>query len=220
MTKKEMSFKDKSIFTIGILLTVYLFIITWSLITLGIYLAINGGTVSNVSLIVTVFALPPIFTYLKHRYFLIYFFKRRYISKLTLLKLKNLFGNLSLVLVAVLSTVKIHIPTKMLEKYAEHPNFLKDPIGYIEHDLILFLQPVNLTYLTPTAFAIIAFLFSFLETSNFATYKIYIEEEKINYSTYPNETTKDNISYLQDITLEIESNFNQMQSEIKNFEKC
>lgn len=193
------------------------FIIIWTLITLGIYLGLNGESVNKVSLIVTVFSIPPIFTYLQHRYFLIIIFKRRYISKLSLLKLKNFFGNLSLVLVAVFSTVKIHIPTQILEKYGEPPNFLKDPIGYIEYDLILFLQPVNLTYLTPIAFAIIAFLFSFLETSNFATYKIYIEEEKINYSTYPNETSKDNISYIQDITLEIKSNSNQMQSEIKNY---
>lgn len=220
ITKKEMNFIEKSIFTFTLLASVTLFTILWSVITLGIYMGKYGNTISKVSLVITVYMVPPIFTYISHRFYLIYFFKRQYISKLSLLKLKNFFGNLSLVLLAVLSTVKSNIPTKILEEYSDPPpNFFKDPVGNIEHVSILLLQPANSTYLIPIVFAIIAFLLSFLETSKFATYKIYIYKEKINYYYYPNKITKDNIIYIQDITSEIKNNLKKMQTELINSKK-
>lgn len=216
-TKKEMNFIDKFMFTSILSLSVTTFILLWTLITLGIYIGKYGNSINKVSLVIAVFLIPPLLTYLLHRFYLIYFFRRQYISKLSLLKLKNFFGNLSLVLLAVLSTVKNHIPSKILEEYSEP--IPKDPIGYIEHVSILLLQPVNSTYLIPIIFAIIAFLFSFLETSNYATYKIYIPKEQNNYtySSYPNEITKYNIDYIQDITLEIKNNLKNMQKELINF---
>jgi len=217
MTKKELNFFDKIMFTFILSLSVAAFIILWTLITLGIYIGKNGNSINKVSLVIAVFLIPPIITYLLHRFFLIYFFKRQYISKLSLLKLKNFFGNLSLVLLAVLSTVKNHIPSKILEEYNEPPP--KDPIGYIEHVSILLLQPVNTTYLIPIVFAIISFLFSFLETSNFATYKIYTPKDKKPKMFTKKEITKKEIIYLQNIAMEIKINLEKMHTEINNFKR-
>ncbi|GEM_PF-3034357 len=216
-TKKEMSFKDKSIFTITIFFSVTLFILSWTLVTLGIYISKYGNSVSKVSLVIAIFIVPPILTYISHRFYLIYFFRKQYISKLSLLKLKNFFGNLSLVLLAVLSTVKNHIPSKILEEYNDTPPiFFIEPIKYIEHVSILLLQPVNSTYLIPIIFAIISFLFSFLETSNFATYKIYIPKEKVTKAITKKEITKKEIIYLQNIVFDIKNNLNNMQIELNN----
>ncbi|KMY32026.1 hypothetical protein ACZ11_07600 [Lysinibacillus xylanilyticus] len=218
-TKREMSFIEKSVFTITSFVSVTIFLLLWAVITLGIYIGKYGNSVSKVSIVITVFILPPFFTYIVHRFFLIYFFKRQYISKQSLIKLKNFFGNLSLVLLAVLSTAKNFIPTKKFEEFSEPPNFLKDPIGYIEHFCILILHPVNSTYTIPLVFAIMAFIFSFLETSNFATYKIYIPKEKVNKAITKKEITKQEIIYLQNIVLDIKNNLNNMQIELNNLNK-
>ncbi|WP_431811917.1 hypothetical protein [Lysinibacillus sp. FW12] len=220
MTKKELSFIDKIMFTVTLSLSVTAFILFWTLVTLGIYVGKYGNSISKVSLVIAIFLIPPILTYLLHRYYLMYFFRRQYISKLSLLKLKNFFGNLSLVLLAVLSAVKNHIPSKMLEEYSDPPpNFFKEPIEYIEHVSILLLQPVNSTYLIPIIFAIISFLFSFLETSNFASYKIYTPKEKKQKMFTKKEITKKEIIHLQNITMEIKSNLEKMHTEINNFKR-
>ncbi|SCX52097.1 hypothetical protein [Lysinibacillus fusiformis] len=217
-TKEEIRFIYKLFFIIAISISVMLFILFWTMITIENYLGMFGDTVDKVSPVIATFLIPPILSYVTHRYFFAYFFRDYYISKLSLIKIKNFFSNSSLVLIGVLSTTKTFFSDKKFEgDPPDRPNFLNEPIEYIEYFSVLILHPVNSTYTLPLVFAVISFLFSFLETSNFATYSIYIPKGKITYITYPNENTKDYINHILEIELEIKNYLKQMKSELNNF---